>query len=423
VQTYPLSSLNEGNAHVTARFSDRSKFGNARIWLPDIDVFDPVGRQGWSVVVRLHGGNGNNQGDIDPDVSTLLLMMLNELGSVVVSINWQDNGFYEPLAQDPRALFAHDGLLEPSMIVPWLIEHFDDAALFGKKGFITRDPGRIALFGVSDGAWRAALLAYSPTLDVPANVLIASQAHFDAEHFWMTEPSDAIQGWVVVTEALLGTFQLRVAGGSGAWLVGHELVLEIAGHSNFRYLVTDVAGDKLTVWPSLRVNVAPQTGITPFDNAVSKYSLNGYSWFGAPLFRAGAGVTWANYPSHAKRAVSLWPLISGDNPRVQAVRAILLYPASEPYITNDADPVSGWRALITGSGPNPRYKDLHAECNGFALAGLLADLGYTQGTQPNHQFLLRAGGSRTNPDLATRYSNLGGEVIADVKSFLVNHGW
>src|SRR5882672_9878125 len=120
MQKYPFTSLDSRNAQVTARFSDRSKFGAARIWLPNIAQFDPAARDGWSVVVRIHGGNGNNQGDIDPDVSTVLLMMLNELGAVVVSINWQDNGFYEPLAQDPRALFQHDGLLEPSMWWPFI---------------------------------------------------------------------------------------------------------------------------------------------------------------------------------------------------------------------------------------------------------------------------------------------------------------
>ena len=108
---------------------------------------------------------------------------------------------------------------------------------------------------------------------------------------------------------------------------------------------------------------------------------------------------------------------------VAEVRAILLYPPSEPYITNDADPVSGWRALITGNGASPRYQDLHAECNGFALAGLLAELGLTQGTRPLNNFLLRAGGSRTNPVVETRYNNPNLPPNDAVKLFLVNHGW
>lgn len=419
----PLRTLDASNAHTTVRFSDRSKFGFARIWLPDPAVHDPLARGGWSVVVRLHGGNGNNQGDLDPDVSPLLLMMLNELGSVVVSINWQDNGFYEPNGQDPRALFFPDGLLEPSQIVPWLLAHWSDSALFGAGGFITRDLNRVAFFGASDGGWRAALLAYSPSFVSQPNVLIASQGHFDIEHFWMTEPSDAIDGWRLVADTPAGATQLEVAGGTGAWLVGHELVLKLGGQTAFEYLVTGVAGDRLTIWPALRAAAPALTDVSPWDNGVSKYSKGGYSWLGAPMFRSGGPNTWANFSPQIKRAASLWPLITASNPRVPSVRAILLYPPQEPYVTNDSNPVSGWNALLSGVGPNPRYKHLHAEGNAYALSGLLTSLGYTQGGRVQNQFLMRAGGPRTNPIATTRYDHPQFPLIDAVKQFLSNHGW
>lgn len=436
--SYPLKILDASTSFTTVRFSDRSKFGVARIWLPDASVFDPVKLEGWNLVVRLHGGNGNNQGDLDPESSQFLLMLLNQLGCVVVSINWQDNGFYVPGGQDPRALFFPDGLLEPAMIVTWLVQRSEDASLFGPGGGITSDPDRIALFGLSDGAWRAALLTYlrrnelglEPAVEkllgtefVQPNVLIASSGHFDIEHFWMSEPIDSLSGWSTTTEKLAGATTLDLGGGKGEWHVGHQLELALPNQKGFEYLVTAIAGDTLTVWPPLRVPAAAGTQVFPFDTGLSKYAQGGYSWLGAPLFRAGGNITWASFPPERKRDAGLWPRITRENARVNAVRAVLLYPPAEPLVTNDGDPVSGWRAFLSSPAPNPRYQNLHAEANAYALAGLLSELDLTQGTDPDDDFLLRAGGQRSNPDPATRFNNTAGEVTAALKLFLQNHGW
>jgi hypothetical protein len=431
--TTPQTVLDASNATSTLRFSDRSKFGTARIWVPDLDTFDPQATGGWSVVVRLHGGNGNNQGDLDPGASDLLLMLLNELGAVIVSINWQDNGFYEPKAQDPRALFFPDGLLEPAMVLPWLVSRFDDPQLFGRRGFITQDPGRMAMYGLSDGGWRAAWLAYAPGIDLgtpqapgPAiqpGVAIVSQGHLDIEHFWMTEPSDTILDWRTKGTTQAGLIEVALDGGSGTWKVGHELAFSLTGQTSYPYLVTKANGARLTLWPGVRVAIPNGTPVFAWDNGVAKYSKGGYSWLGAPMFRAGTGTTWAGFPLESKRAASLWPLIRADNPRVASVSTILLYAAAEPYVTNDADPVSGWRAFLATSGANPRYKNLHAELNGYALAGLLADLGHTQGTAPTDRFLLRAGGPRTNPDVSTRFTGIQGTTGDAILDFLRGRGW
>ena len=74
-------------------------------------------------------------------------------------------------------------------------------------------------------------------------------------------------------------------------------------------------------------------------------------------------------------------------------------------------------------GANPRYKNLHSEANAFALAGLLAGLGHTQGVGASNRFLLRAGGPRTNPDASTRFTVGGATPDAAALEFLLNHGW
>jgi hypothetical protein len=437
------TKLDRTNAHATVRFSDRSKFGAARIWLPDRTTFPPSATGGWSLVVRVHGGNGNNQGDIDPDDdANVLLMMINELGAVVVSINWQDNGFYQPLAQDPRALFFPDGLLEPALIVPWLLQRADDPELFGNGGFITTDPDRIAMLGVSDGGWRAALIAYvrpgasdlanaiavltnstaDPGGDFPrANVLISVSAHFDVEHFWMAQPVGELKGWSTVTSAPQGATQIEVAGPPDPWRVGHELFFPLAPHSAWRYLVTAVAGSTLTLSPPLRDDMPVHARIERFVQVQAKYSEGGYSWLGAPMFRAGLGTTWASFSAQRKREASLWAQIAADNPRVQRVRAILLYRPSEPYVTND-DTSTGWRAFVNSSGANPRYQDLHGEGNGFALGGLLTELGFSEGVGASAGYLLRAGGAQSNPVAATRFGQADDRAAA-VGVFLRNHGW
>jgi hypothetical protein len=434
VPNLPLTVLDETTASATARFSDRSKFGTARVWIPDITTYDPSATDGWPVVVRLHGGNGNNQGDLDPGANAeLLLLLLNELGAVIVSINWQDNGFYEPSAQDPRALFFPDGLLEPAQVLSWLVSRFDDPALFGPRGFVTRDPARMAAYGLSDGGWRAAWLAYAPGIDLgtqgepkPAiqpGVAIVSQGHLDIEHFWMTEPSDGIEDWRTKSATPQGATQVVLEGGSGSWKTGHELAFQLQGETNYEYLVTHANGARLTLWPALRASIPVGTPVFAWDNGVSKYSKGGYSWLGAPMFRAGTGQTWNGFPLDRKRAASLWTLIRAENPRVAQVSTILLFTAAEPYVTFDQDPISGWRAFLASTGTNPRYKNLHAELNAYVLAGLLGDLGHTQGTSPSDRYLMRAGGPRTNPDPATRFTGIQGPTAAAILEFLRGRGW
>lgn len=418
--------LTVDNAFTTVRFSDRSKFGVARIWLPDRARFDPAARDGWPVVIRLHGGNGNDQGNLDPKSNTTLRALRSEVGAVIVSINWQDNGFYEPGGQDPRALFFADGLLEPALITPWLLARRRDPALFSGGGFITADPRRMAFYGASDGGWRAALLAYGSwrangaALTQP-DVLIATQGHFDLEHFWMSEPVDALRGWSVARDAQAGAELVELEGGAGTWRVGHELVFE--GHRDEQHLVLGSDDAGVRIWPELRENVSQGVAVTARDNGLSKYAKGGYSWAGAPLFRAGGGVTWANFPLEAKRAASLWPLIARDNRRVERVLPVLLYPPAERFITNDDDERSGWKAWLNSVGPNPRYKDLHSEANAFALAGLLAGMGHTQGVGARDHFLLRAGGPRTNPNASTRFAVGGAAPDPAVIEFLLAHGW
>jgi len=418
--------LTVDNAFTTARFSDRSKFGAARIWLPDRTRFDPRAKDGWPVVIRLHGGNGNDQGNLDPKSNTTLQALRGELGAVIVSINWQDNGFYEPGGQDPRALFFPNGLLEPALITSWLLARRRDSALFSDGGFITNDARRIAFYGVSDGAWRAALLAYGEwrangvTLTQP-DVLIATQGHFDLEHFWMSEPVDALRGWSVARDAAAGAETIELAGGAGEWRVGHELAFE--GHRDELHLVLGSDGSGLRIWPALLENVPQGVAVSARDNGLSKYAKGGYSWAGAPLFRAGGALNWANFPPEAKRAASLWPLIEPGNRRVERVLPLLVYPPAERFITNDDDPHSGWKAWLNSAGPNPRYKNLHSEANAFALAGLLAGLGHTQGVAAHDRFLLRAGGPRTNPDPTTRFNVGGGTPDAALVEFLMHHGW
>jgi hypothetical protein len=420
------AALTAENAFTTVRFSDRSKFGAARIWLPERARFDPRAKDGWPVVIRLHGGNGNDQGNLDPKENTTLQALRSQLGAVIVSINWQDNGFYEQGGQDPRALFFPDGLLEPALITPWLLARRRDAALFGDGGFITDDPRRIALYGISDGGWRAALLAYGNwrangvVLRQP-DVLIATQGHFDLEHFWMSEPVDALRGWSVARDTQAGAETLELAGGAGTWRVGHELVFE--GHRDEQHLVLGSDDSGLRIWPALREDVPQGVAVSARDNGLSKYAKGGYSWAGAPLFRAGGALNWANFPLETKRAASLWPLIERGNRRVERVLPLLLYPPAERFITNDDDALSGWKTWLNSVGANPRYKNLHSEANAFALAGLLAGLGHTQGVGAHDRYLLRAGGPRSNPDASTRFNADGVTPDAAVVEFLLNHGW